>query len=92
VLVSDSGGVQEEVTVLGRPLVVVRRSTERPEAFENHAVLVGPGEIATAAAGYLADLPTVHRKLAGLGSPYGDGTASTRIVAAIRARYGALHA
>lgn len=89
VLVSDSGGVQEEVTVLGRPLVVVRRSTERPEAFENHAVLVEPGGIAPAAAGFLADLAAVHRKLAALPSPYGDGTSSTRIVTAIRARYAA---
>ncbi|HJQ44477.1 MAG TPA: UDP-N-acetylglucosamine 2-epimerase (non-hydrolyzing), partial [Jatrophihabitantaceae bacterium] len=48
VLISDSGGVQEEVTVIGRPLVVVRRSTERPEAFEHHAVLVSADGIATA--------------------------------------------
>jgi UDP-N-acetylglucosamine 2-epimerase (non-hydrolysing) len=87
VLVSDSGGVQEEVTVLGRPLVVVRRSTERPEAFEHHATLVDPDGIAAAAGRYLADLPEVHRRLAALPSPYGDGTASERIVAAIRSRY-----
>jgi UDP-N-acetylglucosamine 2-epimerase (non-hydrolysing) len=79
--------VQEEVTVLGRPLVVVRRSTERPEAFEHHATLVDPDGIAAAAGRYLADLPEVHRRLAALPSPYGDGTASERIVAAIRSRY-----
>ncbi|KOG47416.1 UDP-N-acetylglucosamine 2-epimerase, partial [Streptomyces varsoviensis] len=42
-LVSDSGGIQEECTVLGRPLIVVRRSTERPEAMADFADLVEPG-------------------------------------------------
>ncbi|SCD49701.1 UDP-N-acetylglucosamine 2-epimerase (non-hydrolyzing) [Streptomyces sp. OspMP-M43] len=79
-LVSDSGGVQEETTVLGRPLVVVRRSTERPEAFADFAELVAPGPgIGEAARRRLAEGPRGLRRLASLPSPYGDGTASRRI-------------
>ncbi|PZS13532.1 MAG: UDP-N-acetylglucosamine 2-epimerase (non-hydrolyzing) [Pseudonocardiales bacterium] len=88
VLVSDSGGVQEEVTILGRPLVVVRRSTERPEAFEHHATLVGPATVATAVNRYLADLARVHRDLEARPSPFGDGTASEAIVRELHARFG----
>lgn len=87
-LVSDSGGVQEEVTVLSRPLVVVRRSTERPEAFEHHAVLVGPDGVAAAAQRYLHDISGWHARLSAVASPFGDGRASERIVAAVKGRYG----
>ncbi len=83
-LVSDSGGVQEEVSVLKRPMVVVRRSTERPEVLGTFVELVPPGSgIGEAAAGFLADLDATHARLAALPSPYGDGTASERSVAAI---------
>ncbi|MEV6203702.1 UDP-N-acetylglucosamine 2-epimerase (non-hydrolyzing) [Streptomyces sp. NPDC051771] len=80
VLVSDSGGVQEETTVLGRPLVVVRRSTERPEAMADFAELVAPGPpIGAAVRRRLDEGPLGLRRLAALPSPYGDGTASRRI-------------
>ena len=79
-LVSDSGGVQEEVTVLGKPLVVVRNSTERPEAIEaGFAVLTRPGGITAAAAHLLR--PGWPEQLAGLDSPFGDGRAGERIAA-----------
>lgn len=82
-LISDSGGVQEECTVLKKPLIVVRRSTERPEAIEaGFAHLVGPGpEIGARARALLADrhLPKRLRRTA---SPYGDDDAAARIVAA----------
>ncbi|GHF42289.1 non-hydrolyzing UDP-N-acetylglucosamine 2-epimerase [Streptomyces morookaense] len=81
-LVSDSGGIQEECTVLGRPLVVVRRSTERPEAMADFADLVEPGPaIGEAARRRLAEGPEGLQRLAALPSPFGDGTASERIVA-----------
>lgn len=84
VLVSDSGGVQEECTILKRPLVVVRRSTERPESLRDFAVLVEPGEgIGKTARMWLDDLTEVHDRLAAAPCPYGDGTASVRIVAEI---------
>lgn len=79
VLVSDSGGVQEEVSVLKRPLVVVRRSTERPEVLGTFAHLVGPGPaIGATVSTLLDDLDGVLAELAELPSPYGDGTASQR--------------
>ncbi|MFJ9113861.1 non-hydrolyzing UDP-N-acetylglucosamine 2-epimerase [Streptomyces sp. NPDC102283] len=80
VIVSDSGGIQEETTVLGRPLVVVRRSTERPEALIDFADLVEPGPgTGTAVRHRLAEGPEGLRRLAALPSPFGDGTASRRI-------------
>ncbi|MCC3773107.1 non-hydrolyzing UDP-N-acetylglucosamine 2-epimerase, partial [Streptomyces sp. UNOC14_S4] len=80
-LVSDSGGIQEECTVLGRPLVVVRRSTERPEAMADFADLVSPGpEIGTVARRRLAEGAAGLDRLAALPSPFGDGLASERIV------------
>ncbi len=83
-LVSDSGGVQEEVSIFKRPVVVVRRSTERPEVLGTFARLVEPDDIAATVADWLGDIPQVHRALAELESPYGDGTASSRIAAAVR--------
>lgn len=83
-IVSDSGGVQEETTVLGRPLVVVRNSTERPESLADFAELVDPGPgIGTAARRRLAEGPQGLHRLASLPSPYGDGTASLRIAGLI---------
>ncbi|MEU3753127.1 UDP-N-acetylglucosamine 2-epimerase (non-hydrolyzing) [Streptomyces olivoreticuli] len=85
-LVSDSGGIQEECTVLGRPLVVVRRSTERPEAMADFADLVEPGpQIGAAARRRLAEGPAGLARLASLPSPFGDGSASERIVALLAA-------
>lgn len=79
-LVSDSGGVQEECTVIKKPLVVVRRSTERPEALEDFAVLATPGpDVSNTVGTWLRDLTAVHRRLSATPSPYGDGTASARI-------------
>ncbi|GAA0393674.1 non-hydrolyzing UDP-N-acetylglucosamine 2-epimerase [Streptomyces luteireticuli] len=79
-LVSDSGGIQEECTVLGRPLVVVRRSTERPEAMADFADLVQPGPaIGAAARRRLAEGRAGLDRLAALPSPFGDGLASDRI-------------
>jgi UDP-N-acetylglucosamine 2-epimerase (non-hydrolysing) len=84
VAVSDSGGVQEEVSVLGRPVVVVRRSTERPEVMGIWAQLVEPGPAVAAAVGELwGDLPALHDRLAAIPTPYGDGLASARARVAI---------
>ncbi|MCO6502870.1 MAG: UDP-N-acetylglucosamine 2-epimerase (non-hydrolyzing) [Acidimicrobiales bacterium] len=86
-LVSDSGGVQEEVSVYKRPVIVVRRSTERPEVLGTFARLVEPDAITETAASWLSDLEGVHAQLATLESPYGDGSASARIVEAIGRRF-----
>ncbi len=85
VLVSDSGGVQEECTVLKRPLVVVRRSTERPEALADFAVLVRPGpDIGAAVRARWGDLDGWLDRLAGLPSPFGDAGSAKRVVEVIR--------
>lgn len=84
VCVSDSGGVQEEASVLGRPVVVVRRSTERPEVQGIWATLAeaGPG-LGGVVRDLLQNLPSVHARLERLSSPYGDGSASQRIAEAL---------
>lgn len=77
-LVSDSGGLQEECTVLGRPLLVVRRSTERPESVDaGYAELITPDLDIAAAANRVLRTGAAH--LADLPCPYGDGSASAQI-------------
>jgi UDP-N-acetylglucosamine 2-epimerase (non-hydrolysing) len=84
VLVSDSGGIQEECTVLGRPLVVVRRSTERPEALRDFARLVpGGAGLAEAVGDVLAQGAGLLSRLGTLVSPFGDETAADQIVGRI---------
>ncbi|MER7515651.1 non-hydrolyzing UDP-N-acetylglucosamine 2-epimerase [Streptomyces sp. NPDC126499] len=79
-LVSDSGGIQEEATVLKKPLLVVRTSTERPEAVTaGFSRLVEPGAPLQEAARAALDHPDAHDRLSATASPYGDGTASARI-------------
>ena len=86
-LISDSGGVQEEASIVKRPLVVVRNSTERPEVIGTFAKRVLPGEdIGIAAREILDDLEAVHERLGKMDSPYGDGTASQRSIDAIARR------
>lgn len=83
-LISDSGGVQEEASVLKRPVLVVRRSTERPEVLGTFAERVLPGpDIGRVASDWIGDLAAIHAKLADIPSPYGDGTAAEKSVAAI---------
>jgi UDP-N-acetylglucosamine 2-epimerase (non-hydrolysing) len=80
-LVSDSGGVQEECTVLKRPLVVVRNSTERPEAIEaGFAHLVQPGPAIGNLGRQLISDEGLGERLATIPCPFGDGKASERIV------------
>ncbi|WET81004.1 UDP-N-acetylglucosamine 2-epimerase (non-hydrolyzing) [Amycolatopsis sp. QT-25] len=84
VLVSDSGGIQEEASVLKRPVIVVRRSTERPEISGDFGTLVPPGpRIGAEAALWLDDVAGHRERLRHIPSPYGDGSASRRIVDAI---------
>ncbi|MSO38324.1 MAG: UDP-N-acetylglucosamine 2-epimerase (non-hydrolyzing) [Acidimicrobiia bacterium] len=84
-VISDSGGVQEEVSVLGRPVIVVRESTERPEVIGTFATLAQPGEIAAMANGLLKSLVRTHEQLAATPTPYGDGHSGERIVDALAA-------
>ena len=79
-LVSDSGGVQEECTVLKRPLIVVRNSTERPESVEaGFAHLVQPGPVIGELGRQLIGDDPWPRGWPRSPCPFGDGTASEQI-------------
>ncbi len=81
-IVSDSGGVQEECTVLKRPLIVIRNSTERPEAIDaGFAHLVQPGPVIGDLGRRLIGDSQLAARLAAIPSPFGDGRASERIAA-----------
>ncbi len=83
-VISDSGGIQEEASVLKRPVIVVRHSTERPEILGTFAVLTPRVEdLTTVAAPWLEDPVAVRERLSRLATPYGDGHAADRTVRAI---------
>lgn len=84
-VLSDSGGVQEEAPSLGRPVLVLRNTTERPEAVEAGTVLlVGTSrEKVAGETRRLLDSELFYNKMATAVNPYGDGHASQRIVQAI---------
>lgn len=82
--ISDSGGIQEEASVWRRPVIVVRRSTERPEVIGTFAQLCEPGPelVRNALELYAAKDETIAR-LAGVPSPYGDEHAAQRSLDAL---------
>jgi UDP-N-acetylglucosamine 2-epimerase (non-hydrolysing) len=87
-VLTDSGGLQEEAPCLGKPVVVMRDETERPEGVEaGTLVLVGHRRkrIADAARRLLSD-PAAYGAMARAANPYGDGRAAARIVAWLLAR------
>lgn len=89
-VMTDSGGLQEEAPSLGKPVIVLRSETERPEAVEAGTVLMGGIEkdnIVKLAHMLITDADT-YKKIAHTANPYGDGRASERTVDAILYAFG----
>jgi len=89
-VMTDSGGLQEEAPALGKPVLVLRRETERPEAVEAGTVkLAGvDGETIVSMANELIRDPEAYGAMAHAVNPYGDGSACRRIVDAILWHFG----
>ena len=85
-VLTDSGGMQEEAPSLGKPVLVLRETTERPEAVEAGTVkMVGTsGSKIYEEGAELLQNQTAYKKMAQATNPYGDGKASGRIVTAIK--------
>jgi len=82
IILTDSGGVQEEAPSLGKPVLVMRDNTERPEGVDAGTVkLVGPhADRIVAEVSRLIDDRDYYASMAGASNPYGDGQGSGRIV------------
>jgi UDP-N-acetylglucosamine 2-epimerase (non-hydrolysing) len=91
-LITDSGGIQEEGPSLGKPILVMRDKTERPEAVAAGTVkLVGTnGERIAREAALLLDDEGLRQRMSCVHNPYGDGFASGRIAAAIESFFNQL--
>jgi UDP-N-acetylglucosamine 2-epimerase (non-hydrolysing) len=89
-VLTDSGGLQEEAPALAKPVLVLREETERPEALEaGVAQLVGHDQtrIVAAVETLLAD-EAAYRRMSRGASPYGDGQAAARIVRVVAEKFG----
>ena len=91
-VMTDSGGLQEEAPALGKPVLVLRTETERPEAVEAGTVKIAgvDKDVILSMAKELLDNKDEYNKMARAANPYGDGTASERIVKAILYKFGQL--
>ena len=88
-IMTDSGGIQEEAPALGKPVLVLRTETERPEAVASGTVKLAGVEkdVIIRMAKELLDNKDEYNKMAQANNPYGDGNASERIVKAILSKF-----
>ena len=86
IVLTDSGGIQEEAPGLGKPVLVMRDTTERPEALESGTVhLVGTShDLIIKEVSTLLDCKEAYEKMSKAVNPYGDGKACERIVEALK--------
>ena len=86
VVLTDSGGIQEEAPGLGKPVLVMRDTTERPEALKSGTVhLVGTNhDLIVSEVSTLLDDPVAYERMSKAVNPYGDGKACERIVRALK--------
>lgn len=84
-ILTDSGGVQEEAPSLGKPVLVMRENTERPEAVEAGTVRLVGTDVSRIfnAVSRLIESPAIYQDMARAMNPYGDGKACSRIVSAL---------
>jgi UDP-N-acetylglucosamine 2-epimerase (non-hydrolysing) len=89
-VITDSGGIQEEAPSLGKPVLVTRDTTERPEAIDaGAALLVGTDEdVIAGELARLLDDDSSYERMAQATNPYGDGRATERVVAALKSHFG----
>jgi UDP-N-acetylglucosamine 2-epimerase (non-hydrolysing) len=89
VVLTDSGGIQEEAPGLGKPVLVMRNTTERPEAVKAGTVkLVGTDYDAIVEnVSTLLDEPEIYRMMSRATNPYGDGKACQRIAKILNGEY-----
>jgi UDP-N-acetylglucosamine 2-epimerase (non-hydrolysing) len=88
-ILTDSGGIQEEAPSLGKPVLVMRENTERPEAVDAGTVkLIGTSNRKLVeSVTDLLDQPALYRKMTASINPYGDGRAAQIIVSIIKNRF-----
>lgn len=88
-IMTDSGGIQEEAPAIGRPVLVMRETTERPEAVEcKNAKIVGTSaKTLVEEAELLLSDPKTYKRMSGINTPFGDGKAAGRILDDLSIRF-----
>jgi len=89
ILITDSGGIQEECTIFKKPVIVIRENTERPEILDRFGWLTGcnPDLIGSRYETIKNNYNEIIRKMHELPNPFGDGKASKRIISILKSDY-----
>ena len=89
ILITDSGGIQEECTIFKKPVIVIRENTERPEIIDKYGWLTGcnPDLIGSRYNIIINNYDELIRKMYDLPNPFGDGKASERIISILKSDF-----